>query len=136
MPPKRTVGIAHLTYGAISEVFCFLDADTLLQIHSAAKDSCKFTSYFSYENPKQSQLVKRKFTPSGNLPEYLRAPLYVAIARNLKSFKAKLAAVPEADFYASLSSEPNFDIATQHLSPIEGLIERLETPCEIQQANY
>ena len=37
-PLKRSNGIAYLTYSAISEVFSFLDSETVFTIHESAVD--------------------------------------------------------------------------------------------------
>lgn len=41
-PKKRSNGVAYLTYAAISEVFSFLDAETVFTIHESAVDKTIF----------------------------------------------------------------------------------------------
>ena len=54
-PKKRSNGVAYLTYAAISEVFSFLDADTLLTIHESAVDKTIFDRSEDYEDSNKSK---------------------------------------------------------------------------------
>ena len=56
-PKKRSNGVAYLTYAAISEIFSFLDADTLLTIHESAVDKTIFDRSEDYEDSNKSKYL-------------------------------------------------------------------------------